>query len=411
MTAPTGNPISSWETRFDDRQQEALAAAHALGFAILESTSVELLVDGLLNDHAAAEVEPLYDQFRIDTREAATPRDAPAPSSAKALQLSLTLPCRGGAALLMSTPPRAVHSTMGMGDRYEVMITLEPNVAETTDQDAFTGWVAEAKAGWLAQLAEAVSAANVTIREHRSAVRAVVEPVIRRRRQARLLISQAAQTLDIPLDSNPTPGASIPLRPRTVNLATIEASAAAGGNEAGLALDIADALVDLIASFGTALERLPVTANKLADADEEAIRDVLLFILNANWRGTATGETFLGEGKTDILLRWRDRDAFIGECKFWKGEKAFTDGLDQLLGRYTVWRATRVALLLFIRDRVDISATIEKAESAIGQHPRFIGVADSTASSHAAFLMKAQHDSQKVVTLTLLPIVIPQEAQ
>jgi hypothetical protein len=70
-------------------------------------------------------------------------------------------------------------------------------------------------------------------------------------------------------------------------------------------------------SFTSALERLAETANKLAGENEETIRDLLLFILNSNYQGAATGETFIGHGKSDVLLRWHDRDAFIGECKYW----------------------------------------------------------------------------------------------
>jgi len=47
-------------------------------------------------------------------------------------------------------------------------------------------------------------------------------------------------------------------------------------------------------------------------------------------------------GKTDILTRVEDRNAFIAECKFWMGEKAFLAALDQLLS-YLSWRDTKTA--------------------------------------------------------------------
>ena len=52
-------------------------------------------------------------------------------------------------------------------------------------------------------------------------------------------------------------------------------------------------------------------------------RDMLLFILNAQWGGAVTAETFFKEGKTDILLRWEEANAFIGECEMWKGPVEF----------------------------------------------------------------------------------------
>jgi hypothetical protein len=38
--------------------------------------------------------------------------------------------------------------------------------------------------------------------------------------------------------------------------------------------------------------------------------------LNSHYEGAATGETFNGTGKTDILVRHGLDNAFIGQCKF-----------------------------------------------------------------------------------------------
>jgi len=52
---------------------------------------------------------------------------------------------------------------------------------------------------------------------------------------------------------------------------------------------------------------------------EEDLRQHFLVQLNGQYQGGATGETFNYEGKTDILIREKERNVFIGECKFWKG--------------------------------------------------------------------------------------------
>src|ERR1700738_805507 len=36
------------------------------------------------------------------------------------------------------------------------------------------------------------------------------------------------------------------------------------------------------------------------------------------------------DGKTDILIRKDGKNVFIAECKFWKGEKAFLETIDQI---------------------------------------------------------------------------------
>ena len=108
------------------------------------------------------------------------------------------------------------------------------------------------------------------------------------------------------------------------------------------------------------MERLPITAQKF---DEEGIRDIALFILNANYQGEAAGEVFNGAGKTDIMLNYRDRNAFIGEIKFWPGPERFSDAVDQLLS-YTVWRDTKAALILLIKD-VRATTAIRGADDVI----------------------------------------------
>ena len=103
------------------------------------------------------------------------------------------------------------------------------------------------------------------------------------------------------------------------------------------------------------------------------MRDWLMFMLSASYETPdgrdlfIGGETENGNGKTDILVRYRDRNAFIGECKIWSGESRFVDAIDQLLS-YTVWRDTKAALILFIT-RVDVTAVIEKAAEVLATHP------------------------------------------
>jgi hypothetical protein len=68
--------------------------------------------------------------------------------------------------------------------------------------------------------------------------------------------------------------------------------------------------------------------------------------LNGVFKGQATGETFNFQGKTDILIRVDEKNVFIAECKFWKGEKVFIGTIDQLLS-YLSWRDTKAAVIVF----------------------------------------------------------------
>lgn len=88
-------------------------------------------------------------------------------------------------------------------------------------------------------------------------------------------------------------------------------------------------ILKVITDMTLVMERSRKTFAKL---DEEELRDFYLVALNGHYEGTATGETFNAEGKTDILIRHDNRNVFIAECKFWSGSKGCHEALDQLLG-------------------------------------------------------------------------------
>jgi hypothetical protein len=163
-------------------------------------------------------------------------------------------------------------------------------------------------------------------------------------------------------------------------------------------------IIDIILSMGRAFERTPSTFVKL---NEEQLRDHILLQLNGTFEGAAGGEMFNGEGKTDILVRIENRNAFIGECKIWDGEKAFGEGIDQLRG-YLVWRDSKAALVLFI-GRKDVSAIIEKAENVIRGHPNFKrdGPATADASTRRNYVLFQEGDRDREISVALLPLALP----
>jgi len=125
-------------------------------------------------------------------------------------------------------------------------------------------------------------------------------------------------------------------------------------------------ILTIIKDVALAMERSPQTFAKLT---EEEIRDFFLIQLNGHYQGNATGETFNGAGKTDILIRYKNANAFIAECKFWAGQKNMTEAIDQLLG-YVTWRDTKTAILLFNK-QPDLSAVLKKADEAVKGHKKF----------------------------------------
>jgi hypothetical protein len=130
-----------------------------------------------------------------------------------------------------------------------------------------------------------------------------------------------------------------------------------------------------------------------------------LFVLNANYRGAAAGEVFNGNGKTDILLRWNDQNAFIGECKFWEGPARFRKAIDQLHG-YVTWRDTKAALILFVKtgNPTDI---INKASHELREHSTFVNEAPHANATRRNFVLRAADDDAKHIDVALVVVVLP----
>jgi len=95
-----------------------------------------------------------------------------------------------------------------------------------------------------------------------------------------------------------------------------------------LALEEYEDILAIIRNMVRVMERSPKAFEKMG---EEYLRTHFLVQLNAQYEGRTTGETFNFQGKTDILIRDEGRNVFIAECKFWAGEKQFSETIDQLL--------------------------------------------------------------------------------
>ena len=98
----------------------------------------------------------------------------------------------------------------------------------------------------------------------------------------------------------------------------------------------------IITMSGTTMEK---TARTYYLNNEEELRDHLLATLNTHYEN-ATGETFRKIGKTDILIEFENKAAFIGECKIWHGITQFNEAIQQLCN-YSTWRDGKVSLVVF----------------------------------------------------------------
>lgn len=133
--------------------------------------------------------------------------------------------------------------------------------------------------------------------------------------------------------------------------------------EPTLSNDDYEHVLEILTLTASVLERSPQTFARMG---EEELRDQFLVPLNSHYEGQATGETFNASGKTDILIRVKNRPIFVAECKIWRGGKAFLDAIDQLLS-YTTWRDTKTAILLFNKNK-DLSRVLAQIQELLAEH-------------------------------------------
>lgn len=173
--------------------------------------------------------------------------------------------------------------------------------------------------------------------------------------------------------------------------------------EPELGIEHYDHILTVISNMVMVMERSPVSFSRL---DEEALRTHILVQLNGHYEGQATGETFNGEGRTDILILAEGRNIFIAECKFWKGGEGFKKTIDQLLG-YTAWRDTKTAIIVFNRNK-DTSAVLKQIPDLVKAHMNFKReITDFKHESGFRFVLHHRDDKNRELILTVLLFDVP----
>lgn len=126
---------------------------------------------------------------------------------------------------------------------------------------------------------------------------------------------------------------------------------------------------EVLYNVGRAIERKP---SIYKDKHEEDLRDIFLLFLETRYEDTTgVGEAFNKKGKTDILLKYAKdgTNLFVAECKFWKGQKKLTEGIDQLLG-YLTHRDTKTALIFFV-DQKEMTSVVSTIKTEISNHKNY----------------------------------------
>ena len=169
-------------------------------------------------------------------------------------------------------------------------------------------------------------------------------------------------------------------------------------------------VLDVIYALGRSMERKP---SLHIGKDEEALRDQFLFALEVKYEGvTATGETFNKNGKTDILLK-HEKDGsnlFIAECKIWHGQKQFLEAISQLFDRYLTWRDSKVAVMMFVKNK-EMSNIVKTVKESVSEHEYFVEELDTTTKdSSFSYKFHLKDDKEKAVFLEVMLFHFPEDS-
>jgi len=134
--------------------------------------------------------------------------------------------------------------------------------------------------------------------------------------------------------------------------------------------------------------------------EEEHVRDHILSMLNGMLSIRATGETFNGKGKTDILYPYKEKNIFIAECKVWHGQSEFIKAIGQLEG-YLGWNDAKTSLIIFYRNKKSMSEKIIEMRDHIKSRDNFRACLAET-NRGGRFLMDHPQDSKKSYYLELI---------
>lgn len=393
--------------RLDNYLRKPLKEAHAelarLDPDVLLAENVDVLIETLVSKHLPTEIiidwegvtstgitevtTTVWDQFRPG-------RSYEVPASKTTLRFPVS-----GTLEMLRYP--ASHSYMSATLDFEIDVRSGTINVAMTERELTAELIKQRIAQLREQVGNRVKWANADLAKVRGTAPSELRSAYEQRKDRITRDRQVQEALGIPVQPTGIPRRPVPARRKQVTLATRR------GHERFVPEPVLDEanyrdILDGVQGWARTLERTRRTTMKL---DEEELRDLLLGSLNTYWEGSAGGELFNNNGKTDILVRSADRNVFIAECKIWSGPKAAAAAIDQLLS-YLVWRDSKAALIMFIKT-ADPSATITKLHQAIEDHPRHVLTKSSSDPSRQVDYILTADDEGRRIALAVIPVVLP----
>lgn len=383
----------------DERRGQLISEVKAIPADRLLNTSTEAMVTYLREKYAVEMPVLLEDQMAVDQQEVTLEvSDYGRQLQRRALRVQVFLPFTGDKVffrLQPSTftfnPPRAVVKERELVFLFDV-------------QDHEASRVQAELARTLGSVKDYLKSVSSGLNEFNASLAGVAESQVQVRKDQLLKDRGLLADLGLPLRTRAD-------APRTYAVPDVRrkapptmppASTAPFKPEPTLPEDDYRRILGIISSMVHVIERSP---KAFATMGEEDLRQQFLVQLNGQYEGRATGETFNANGKTDILIREGDRNVFIAECKFWKGPKAFSATIDQLLG-YATWRDTKTALVLFNRTK-NFSDVLAKIPEVVRNHPNFLREQPASSESTFHYVLHHPDDKNRELYMAVLAFEVP----
>jgi hypothetical protein len=246
---------------------------------------------------------------------------------------------------------------------------------------------------------------NGDITKFNSTLRPIIHSKLEARKEKLLKDQGLVASLGIPIRQRKSAQTTYtaPITRKKILIPKPQASKQPFKPEPELEKEIYDQIIGTLQNMVLVMERSP---HAFANMGEEDLRTHFLVQLNGLYEGQATGETFNFEGKTNILIRVEGKNIFIAECKFWTGPKGLQETIDQLLG-YLSWRDTKVAILLFNRNK-DFTKVLSQIPETVQSHSHYKKNFKQTKDTEFHFVLKSDIDENRELLATLLVFDIPQ---
>ncbi len=252
-------------------------------------------------------------------------------------------------------------------------------------------------------LQKAVGTIQSDVARHNESIPTRIVSAIERRRQTAQATAKTVAGLGIPIKRrNEALTYTIPTKRRTAKIQRPAVPKEKYSAEPVLSNDDYEHILKVLQDVSLVIERNP---NSFSSLNEETIRDHFLIQLNGHFEGSATGETFNASGKTDILIRVDGRNVFIAECKFWRGQKDFSEAIDQLLS-YLSWRDSKCALFIFNKNK-DSTAVREKMHEVMSSRAEHRKTNKHDPEDDSRYIFVKPDDPGREITITTLIFDVP----